>query len=84
MGARDRRARACRTLGADRLHLPVAALGFAAIVSLMPGFFLFCTASALVAIVSRGADAPPESLLMVFNDRRHHAARSEAVSKRRR
>jgi uncharacterized membrane protein YjjP (DUF1212 family) len=43
---------------ADRLHLPFAALSFSAVVSMMPGFFLFHTASALVEMVSIGPGAP--------------------------
>src|SRR6266702_1082615 len=39
---------------ANRLHLPFAALGFSAVVSMMPGFFLFLAASALVELVSVG------------------------------
>jgi len=44
---------------ADRLHLPFAALGFSAVVSMMPGFFLFRAASDLVILVSVGQHAPP-------------------------
>jgi uncharacterized membrane protein YjjB (DUF3815 family) len=42
----------------DRLHLPFAALGFSAVVSMMPGFFLFQATSAIVELVSIGLRAP--------------------------
>jgi hypothetical protein len=42
----------------DRLHLPFAALALSAVVSLMPGFFLFNAATGLVELVSIGPSAP--------------------------
>jgi uncharacterized membrane protein YjjP (DUF1212 family) len=50
---------------ADRLHLPFAALGFSAVVSMLPGFFLLHAASALVELVSIGPDAPAVLLTSV-------------------
>lgn len=46
----------------DRLHLPFAALAFSAVVSMIPGFFLFQAAGAIVELVSMGSRAP-ETLL---------------------
>ena len=45
---------------ADRLHLPFAALSFSAVVSMMPGFFLFRAAGAVVGLVSMGEAAPAD------------------------
>jgi uncharacterized membrane protein YjjB (DUF3815 family) len=45
---------------ADRLHLPFAALAFCAVVSMMPGFFLFRAADGVVELVSTGDRAPTE------------------------
>jgi uncharacterized membrane protein YjjP (DUF1212 family) len=42
----------------DRLHLPFAAVAFSAVVSLMPGFFLFNAATGLVELISIGPTAP--------------------------
>jgi uncharacterized membrane protein YjjP (DUF1212 family) len=46
----------------DRLRLPFAAVGFSAVVSMMPGFFLFRAASGLVELVSIGEGAPARLL----------------------
>lgn len=50
---------------ADRLHLPFAALAFSAVVSLMPGFFLFNAATGLVELVSVGPSAPAALLTSI-------------------
>jgi uncharacterized membrane protein YjjP (DUF1212 family) len=49
----------------NRLHLPFAALAFSAVVSLMPGFFLFNAATGLVELVSIGPNAPAALLTSI-------------------
>jgi uncharacterized membrane protein YjjP (DUF1212 family) len=49
----------------DRLHLPFAAVAFSAVVSLMPGFFLFNAATGLVELVSIGPAAPAALLTSI-------------------
>ncbi|UPJ74177.1 threonine/serine exporter family protein [Bradyrhizobium sp. 187] len=49
----------------DRLHLPFAAVAFSAVVSLMPGFFLFNTAAGLVELVSIAPGAPAALLTSI-------------------
>ena len=49
----------------DRLHLPFAAVAFSAVVSLMPGFFLFNAATGLVELVSIGPNAPAALLASI-------------------
>ena len=46
------------TPAADRLRLPFAAVAFCAVVSMMPGFFLFRLASARVELVASGESGP--------------------------
>ncbi len=53
---------------ADRLHLPFAALAFSAVVSLMPGFFLFNTATGIVELVSIGPSAPTALLISIVTN----------------
>ncbi|MEH2469235.1 hypothetical protein V1281_001512 [Nitrobacteraceae bacterium AZCC 2161] len=48
-----------------RLHLPFAALAFSAVVSLMPGFFLFNAATGFVELVSIGPSAPAALLTSI-------------------
>ena len=50
---------------ADRLNLPFAALAFSAVVSLMPGFYLFNAATGLVELVSIGPSAPAALLTSI-------------------
>jgi uncharacterized membrane protein YjjP (DUF1212 family) len=49
----------------DRLHLPFAAIAFSAVVSLMPGFFLFNAATGLVELVSIEPSAPAALLTSI-------------------
>ena len=53
------------TPGVDRLHLRSAAVAFSAVVSLMPGFFLFNAATGLVELVSIGPTAPAALLTSI-------------------
>jgi uncharacterized membrane protein YjjP (DUF1212 family) len=49
----------------DRLDLPFAAVAFSAVVSLMPGFFLFNAATGLIELVSIGPAAPAALLTSI-------------------
>ena len=53
---------------AQRLNLPFAALGFASVVSLMPGVYLFQVASGLVDLAVLGSKAPGALLPSVVSD----------------
>jgi uncharacterized membrane protein YjjP (DUF1212 family) len=52
----------------DRLRLPFAAFGFASVVSLIPGVFLFRMGGGLVALATLGGKASPELLLATIAD----------------
>jgi uncharacterized membrane protein YjjP (DUF1212 family) len=52
----------------DRLHLPFAAVAFSAVVSLMPGFFLFNAATGLVELVLIGPAAPVALLTSIVTN----------------
>jgi uncharacterized membrane protein YjjB (DUF3815 family) len=53
---------------ADRMRLPFAAFGFASVVSLIPGVFLFRMAGGLVELIAPGNRASPELLLSTVAD----------------
>lgn len=53
---------------ADRLRLPFAAVGFASVVSLIPGVFLFRMAGGLVALISPGGEASTDLFLSAMTD----------------
>jgi uncharacterized membrane protein YjjP (DUF1212 family) len=53
---------------ADRMRLPFAALGFASVVSLIPGVFLFRMAGGLVELIAQGQRASPDLLLSSVAD----------------
>ena len=53
---------------ADRLRLPFAAFGFASVVSLIPGVFLFRMGGGLVELAALGGKAPPDLLMATIAD----------------
>jgi uncharacterized membrane protein YjjP (DUF1212 family) len=53
---------------ADRLRLPFAAFGFASVVSLIPGVFLFRMGGGLADLVALGGTASPQLLLDTIAD----------------
>ena len=53
---------------ARRLKLPFAAVGFASVVSMVPGIFLFRMGGGLVAIQQAGLKAPADLIIGVLSD----------------
>jgi uncharacterized membrane protein YjjP (DUF1212 family) len=53
---------------AARMRLPFAAFAFAAVVSLIPGVFLFRMAGGLIELMTLGTNAPPNLLLGTITD----------------
>jgi uncharacterized membrane protein YjjP (DUF1212 family) len=53
---------------AERQRLPFAAVGFASVVSLIPGVFLFRMAGGLVELISHGGNASPDLMLSTVLD----------------
>jgi uncharacterized membrane protein YjjB (DUF3815 family) len=53
---------------ADRLRLPFASFAFAAVVSLIPGVFLFRMGGGLVELAGLGGKAPPDLLMATIAD----------------
>lgn len=53
---------------AQRLHMPFAAVGFASVVALIPGVFLFRMSSGLVALQNDAASASSSLIGETFSD----------------
>ena len=53
---------------ARRFHLPFAGVGFASVVSMLPGIFIFPMSSALVAIAQRGSASSPALVADAIGD----------------
>lgn len=53
---------------ADRMRLPFAAFGFASVVSLIPGVYLFRMAGGLLELIAQGEKATPDLLLSIVAD----------------
>jgi uncharacterized membrane protein YjjP (DUF1212 family) len=53
---------------AERMRLPYAAVGFASVVSLIPGVFLFRMAGGLADLVAQGGRAAPDLLVDTVTD----------------